>query len=118
MGTHRHANGRASDYKSFDAFQAAVKARKFEYADGKLTYVSEAGETFEYPANKKELPKINGTTVNLNPAKTYDSPYLFMEHGSNKAIIHYEGYKDKALEFGSPANSEGATFPPNSLQKK
>jgi hypothetical protein len=91
--------GRASDYKTFEAFQASVKARKFEYKDGKLTYVSEAKETFEYWSNSKQLPKINGTAVNLNPAKTYDSPYLSMMHGSNKAVIKYPGYEDVVLEF-------------------
>jgi hypothetical protein len=91
--------GQASDYKSFEAFQASVKDNKFEYKDGKLTYVSEAKETFEYWANSKQIPKINGTQVNLNPSKTYDSPYLSMEHGSNKAVIKYAGYDDVFLEF-------------------
>jgi len=92
--------GRAADYASFDAFQAAVKARTFAYENGKLTYVSEAKDTFEYWAKGTQPPKINGETVNLNPAKTYDSPFLSMEHGSSKAVIHYPGYKDEVLEFG------------------
>jgi len=45
------------------------------------------------------MPNINGATVNLDPPKTYDSPYLSMEHGSNKAVIKYPGYDDVALEF-------------------
>jgi hypothetical protein len=52
------------------------------------------------------LPKINGTTVKLNPSKTYDSPYLSMDHGSNKAVIHCPGYKDEMLDFGSPSKPE------------
>ena len=91
--------GRAADYKSFEAFQSSVKARKFEYENGKLTYVSEAKDQYEYWAKGTQLPKINGTTVNLNPPKTYDSPYLSMEHGSNKAVIKYPGYDDVVLEF-------------------
>ncbi len=91
--------GRAADYESFEAFLASVKENKFKYADGKLTYVSEAGETFEYWAKGAQLPKINGTEVNLNPAKTYDSPFLAMEHGSNKAVISCPGYEDLVLEF-------------------
>ncbi|MEI6235808.1 MAG: hypothetical protein WCT04_22360 [Planctomycetota bacterium] len=98
--------GRAADYKSFEAFQTSVKARKFEYENSKLTYVSEAGETIEYWAKGTQIPKINGTTVNLNPAKTYDCPYLSMEHGQSKAVIHCPGYKDEVLEFGSAANPE------------
>jgi hypothetical protein len=34
------------------------------------------------------MPNINGGTVNLDPLKTYDSPYLSMEDGSNKAAIN------------------------------
>ena len=91
--------GRASDYTSFEAFKTSVKDRTFEYKDGKLTYESEAKDKYEYWAKGAQLPKINGITVNLNPAKTYDSPYLSMEHGSNKAVIKYSGYDDVVLEF-------------------
>jgi hypothetical protein len=91
--------GRTADYKSFAAFQASVKARRFEYENGKLTYESEATDLYEYWANSKQLPKINGTLVNLNPAKTYDSPFLSMAHGSNKATIKYHGYDDVELLF-------------------
>ena len=94
--------GRAADYKSFDTFQASVKARKFEYENGKLTYVSGAKDTYEYWAKGAQLPKLNGTTVNLNPAKAYDSPFLSMEHGQSKAVIHYTGYKDEVLDFSTP----------------
>jgi hypothetical protein len=91
--------GRAADYKSFEAFQAAVKQRKFEYENGKLTYESEAKDSYEYWAKGAQLPKINGTTLNLNPPKTYDSPYLSMMHGSSKAVIKHPGYRDVVLEF-------------------
>ncbi len=100
--------GRAADHKSFETFQASVKARKFEYENGKLTYESEAKDHYEYWAKGAQPPKINGTTVNLNPAKTYDSPYLSMEHGQSKAVIHYPGYKDEVLEFASLMNPEAA----------
>jgi hypothetical protein len=76
-----------------------VKDRTFEYKDGKLTYESEAKDKYEYWAKGAQLPKINGITVNLNPPKTYDSPYLSMVHGSNKAVIKYAGYDDVVLEF-------------------
>ena len=91
--------GRASDYKSFEAFQSSVKDRTFEYKDGKLTYESEAKDNYEYWANSKQLPKINGTPVNLNPEKTYDSPFLSMKHGENKAVITYRGHEDLTLDF-------------------
>jgi len=40
--------GRAADYKSFEAFCDSVKDKQFMYENGKLTYVSEANETYEY----------------------------------------------------------------------
>jgi hypothetical protein len=100
--------GRAVDYKSFETFQSSVKGNRFEYQDGKLTYVSAAKDTYEVWAKGAQLPKINGTTVNLNPPKTYDSPFLSMEHGKSKAVIHLPGYKDEVLDFGSFRNLEGA----------
>ena len=39
-----------------------MKANKFEYENGKLTYVSEAKDSYEYWAKGAQLPKINGTT--------------------------------------------------------
>jgi hypothetical protein len=50
-------------------------------------------------AKGAQLPRINGTEVNLNPPKTFDSPFLSMVHGSSKAVIHYPGRKDVMLEF-------------------
>ena len=91
--------GRAADYKSFEAFQTSVRARKFEYENGKLTYESEAKERYEYWAKGTQLPKINGAAVNLNPPNTFNSPFFTMKHGSNKAVIKYRGYDDFVLKF-------------------
>lgn len=68
-------------------------------SSGKLTYVSEAKETYEVWAKGAQLPRINGTPVNLNPAKTFDSPYLSMVHGSSEAVIRYPGFKEVVLNF-------------------
>lgn len=38
--------GRAADFKGFEDFCASVKHNRFEYQDGKLNYVSEAGDTY------------------------------------------------------------------------
>lgn len=91
--------GRAVDYNSFEAFCAAVKANRFVYENEKLTYVSEAKDKYEYWAKIAQPPHINGVKVNLNPTKTYDTPYLSMIHGESKAIISYKGYKDLTLDF-------------------
>jgi hypothetical protein len=91
--------GRARDYDSFEAFQKSVKENPFTYEEGKLTYTSEAGDTYEAWAKFPQLPKINGTTINLNPEYTFNNPYLKMKHGSNKAVISYPGYEDLVLDF-------------------
>lgn len=91
--------GRAADYKSFEDFCAAVKSTRFEYQDGKLTYASLAHDTYEVWAKGAQPPRINGAEVNLNPAKTFDSPFLSMMHGSSKAVITYPGHKDVVLDF-------------------
>jgi hypothetical protein len=91
--------GRAVDYKSFDAFCASVKDNRFLDRNEKLTYVSEARDKYEYWAKIAQPPHLNGVKVNLNPSKTYDTPYLSMEHGESKAMISYPGYKDLTLDF-------------------
>ncbi len=69
------------------------------YEEGKLSYVSEMGDKYEYSSKLTQLPKINGETLNLNPAKTYDTPYLSKVHGESKATISYPGYEDVVLDF-------------------
>ncbi|MFK7849797.1 MAG: hypothetical protein AB8D78_02365 [Akkermansiaceae bacterium] len=91
--------GRAADYNGFEAFQNSVKENSFAYEGGKLTYQSEAGDTYEAWSKFPQLPKINGETINLNPEYTYDSPYLKMKHGTNKAVISYPRHEDVVLEF-------------------
>ncbi len=91
--------GRACDYNRFEDFCVSVKANRFEYTDGKLTYESAAKDTYEVWAKGSQLPRINGSAVNLNPAKTFDSPFLTMEHGSSKAVIRYPGHKELLLDF-------------------
>lgn len=93
--------GRVADYKSFDDFRAAVQGTRVEYQDGKLTYSSLAKDTYEVWAKGAQPPRINGTAVNLNPAKTFDSPFLSMAHGSSKAVIRCTGYEDLILDFES-----------------
>lgn len=59
----------------------------------------ETGDTYEAWAKFPQLPKINGENLNLNPENTYDSPYLKMKHGTDKAVISNRGYEDVVLDF-------------------
>jgi hypothetical protein len=97
--------GRAADYASFEAFQASANDNEFSFENGKLRYVSEASDTYEYWAKGAERPRINGADVNLNPHKTYDSPYLSMVHGEDEAVITFPGHEDLVLEFSRNMSS-------------
>ena len=44
--------------------------------------------------------------LNLNPSKSYDSPYLSMMHGEDKAVISYPGHEDLVLDFSSNEKRE------------
>jgi len=96
--------GQAANYADFPAFQASVIANPLTFASNTLNYTSEAGDTFTVYANSKTTPKVNGTTVNLNPTKTYDSPYLSMTHGMDQATVSYPGYENLLLNF-DPAST-------------
>jgi len=91
--------GQAANYADFAAFQASVIDNPLTFSSNVLNYTSEAGDTFTFYANSKTTPRVNGTTVNLNPAKTYNSPYLSMVHGTDVATVSYPGYEDLSLSF-------------------
>jgi hypothetical protein len=94
--------GQAGNYTSFTDFQNSVIANSLTYVSGTMNYTSEAGDTFTFYANTKTTPRVNGTTVNLNPTKTYDSPNLSMVHGEAVATVSHAGYPDLILDFGGP----------------
>lgn len=94
--------GQADNYADFAAFQSSVMNNALTYAGGTMNYTSEAGDVFTFYANSKTTPKVNGTTVSLNPDQTYDSPYLSMVHGEEVATVSYPGYADLELNFSLP----------------
>jgi len=104
--------GQASNYADFASFQASVQGNAFAYAGGTLDYTSEAGDAFTVYGNTKTTPRVNGVTVDLNPTKVYDSPYLSMTHGEDVATVSYAAYTNLVLDFsiGPPSvTNDGAT---------
>jgi methionine-rich copper-binding protein CopC len=97
--------GQASGYADFAAFRTSVIANSLTFSSNILNYTSEAGDVFTVYANSKTTPQVNGTTVNLNPAKTYDSPYLSMTHGTDLATVSYPGYQNLLLNFDPASTS-------------
>ncbi len=96
--------GQASSYADFADFRSSVIANALSFSNNTLNYTSEAGDTFTCYANSKTTPQVNGSTVILNPAKTYDSPYLSMTHGTDLATVSYPGYQNLLLNF-DPAST-------------
>lgn len=105
--------GQAANYPSFASFRESVLANPISYSANTMTYTSEAGDVFTVYANSRNTPQVNGTTVNLNPAKTYDSPYLSMVHGESIATVSYGAYPDLILDFG--ADPAAPPPPPDDL---
>lgn len=96
----------AGEHDSFAAFKAAVKAKPVTYTGGKVTYEALNGDTYEYQSKSKAPPKINGKTIDLNPAMAYDYPYLKMKHGDDRATITYPGYPDLSIPASNKSQAK------------
>jgi hypothetical protein len=88
----------AADYRQdFAAFKAALQAQAIERKDGVLHF---ATLTSYGPA---KVGEINGTSVNLAPARGYDSP--FIRSTWNSGLIHIrKGSETLILDFRDPQN--------------
>jgi len=100
----------ASDYnKDFNAFKKAVRAQPISYTDGTLKF---ATLTF---SGTHGLPKINGETVNLAPARLFDSPFIRSDWNSGLLYIR-KGDQAVKLDFTDPNNpAESLTTSKDSL---
>jgi len=70
----------------------------YDPATNKVDYQSLAGDRYEFWSNSATLPRKNGADVNLNPAKTYDSPYVNGDHGRDFVTIG-DGATTTSLDF-------------------
>lgn len=87
---------------TFAAFQSSAESRPYSFAAGTVTYTSIAGTSYVFPAygeGATGLPEMNGAPVNLQPALTYDSPYIHGVHGENQVTLSFPGYPDRLLDF-------------------
>ena len=91
----------STNYDTFSQFKSAVKNCSYSYSSGKLSYTSLAGDTYEIWRYSSNVPKINGTTVDLNPAALYSSPYLTGTHGHEFFNFDYPGYSDLWLHLAN-----------------
>lgn len=103
-----------STVSTFGAFQAAVLANPLAVTSNDVDYrfgsPQQRIQVNRYVADSPQnfvQPRINGATQDLrptptNPHKTFDSPYLSMDYGSNTATASYPGYENLVLEFDPP----------------
>ncbi len=88
----------ATDYHDdFAAFKAAVTSQPIRYADGVLHF---ATMTFYGPSRSGE---IDGSRVNLAPARGYDSPFIRSAWNSGLIYIR-KGNETEILDFRDPVN--------------
>ncbi len=70
----------------------------YDPATNKVDYRSLAGDRYEFWSNSALLPRKNGADVNLNPAKTYDGPYVNGDHGRDFVTVG-DGSTTTTLDF-------------------
>ena len=99
-----HAGDIAS-HGSFDKFKADVLASRLNVTPDKVDYqfgpAANHLEVTLYDAkalDRFSLPLINGKPVDLRPAKTYQSPYLNGDFGSDKISVSV-GPVHRQLDF-------------------
>jgi hypothetical protein len=74
-------------------------ANPWSASNGVLAYQCEAGDTLQVHAQSTELPALNGAPIDLNPALTYDSPYLQGTHGQDTVTLRFPGMPTLVLDF-------------------
>lgn len=90
--------GRKSGYQNFEAFQTAAIARPLVYKRGMVAYESLGNDKLTFDATRSSLPNINGTPVDLAPAKVYDSPFVQSKWDSDVVTIQC-GDEKRSLDF-------------------
>jgi len=91
----------ASEFKSFDAFKAAIIALplKFELEpEPTVTFTTLRGRTLNFTYG--ETPQVNGAKVDYAKWKLFESPYLNAEKGSRKLTITH-GRLERVLDFNA-----------------
>jgi hypothetical protein len=90
---------RANDYSSFEDFQADVVDNTLALnGSDELEYHTIYGDIITF-YRSSQLPKINGTRLDLNPAKTYDCPYIEADYDSYIVNISDYAGNDYQLNF-------------------
>ncbi|KPF79936.1 hypothetical protein IP78_08150 [Brevundimonas sp. AAP58] len=90
-----------SDYASFEAFKAAVRAAALSHADGVYDYQSLSGDRLSM-FDDRSRPRINGEVINYTPSVAYSSRYLYSDWDSGRITVTVAGHQH-VLDFMGPA---------------
>ncbi len=95
----------SSSYASFADFVNAVKSSTtLSWTGTEFHYTALDGTSLKYNTGS-ELPRINNVAVNLNPAQTYDSPFLSATYDSPIITIRNTDDEVLTLDFSLDADS-------------
>ena len=84
------------EHATLDLFMQATEINEFNWANGVLRYTSLMNETFTISSDRFE---IEGAPIDLNPAKTYDSPYITGTYGSDLVDLNFPLHAKVTLDF-------------------
>lgn len=94
--------GRLEWFPSPAAFIEYVQSHRWQVRDAVLTYsfTNRQGEhvRLAMPLEGDSLPSVDGVSISLNPAETYNAPYLF-SHGGGKLITIRKGRRALTFDF-------------------
>jgi hypothetical protein len=92
--------GASSDEK-FEAFKRDVKSpdrQLVAYGNFGVGYTCISGERYEIYSDRT-VPKLNGRTLELNPPKLYQSPYIDADWDASVVRLKFPGMPDVPLTF-------------------
>lgn len=96
----------ASEFASFDAFKAAIKALELKTSmqgQPTATFTSLRGKTIE--ATYGQTPKVNGVAVDFDAWPLFESKYVEVDKGSRKMLIKYGNMRHE-LDFNTLTKRE------------
>lgn len=96
----------ASEFASFDAFKAAIKALELKTSmqgQPTATFTSLRGKTIE--ATYGQTPKVNGVAVDFDAWPLFESKYVEADKGSRKMLIKYGNMRHE-LDFNTLTKRE------------
>ena len=96
----------ASEFASFDAFKAAIRALELKtsiHDQPTATFTSLRGKKIE--ATYGEVPKVNGVPVDFDTWPLFESKYVEADKGSGKMLIKYGNMRHE-LDFNKLTKRE------------